>query len=343
MEGHSCLLQSYTFEIENPSLRLSTGTKSRIYKPILYSGVPHIVLNAKAKSMNIRSVLRWSKKIVKWLFIVFFALVCLLLIAIEAFDRYVSSESGAHWLYSEIPGFTPSVHYTTSGIRYLKLGDPEKPPLLLIHGAPGSIMDWTAFAKNAEIFDHFQLLIPDRPGYGGTKPRGPEPSITIQAKRLLEVLENEEEEAVVLGHSYGGPIAIVMAAINPEKVRCVIGAAGQYDPDNEVTFNISYWINFKLFKYLLPRMLWVSNVEKLTHPDALRAILPLYSEVKKPVYLLHGDIDTLVPYGNSTFLMKYLGEEGQLITLDGIEHPFHMQEPKMLVDYVIRINDGIAE
>ena len=232
-----------------------------------------------------------------------------------------------------------TVHHSKGGIRYLSIGDADKQPLMLIHGAPGGLFDWSIMSRRADLYEKYRLLIPERPGYGGTKPRGPERSIKVQAERLLEILEGESQKAVVMGHSYGGPIAVVMGALQPEKIEKVIGVSGQYDPDNEQTMKISYLLKGKLFKYLLPRMLWVSNVEKLTHPDAQREVVPLYSQVQVPVLLIHGDADTLVPYENSPYLMKFLGDQGKLITLSGYDHPLQMQTPDYLADVVIGVTD----
>jgi pimeloyl-ACP methyl ester carboxylesterase len=275
------------------------------------------------------------KKIFRWvIYIVLFLLVALL-VFVEVFDRYLATRQGARWLYSNVPADSVEVKFTGSGVRYLSIGESDKPPLLLIHGAPGSLFDWKSFSTREVLYDKYRLLIPERPGYGGTRPRGAEPSIEVQARRLLEVLEGETQPSVVMGHSYGGPIALVMAALQPERIATVVGVAGQYDPDNEITFKISYFINYQIFKFLLPRAIWVSNVEKLTHPEELRKIVPYYREVEACVLLIHGDSDSLVPYENSPYLMKYLDGEAELITLEGKDHPLHMQEVDYLVNFVM--------
>lgn len=279
-------------------------------------------------------ILAKSLKVLKWLGLIVLILFVALLLFIEFFYRHLSSEKGALWMYGKTPREV-FVHHTKGGIRYLSIGDPDKQPLLLIHGAPGGLFDWSMLSRRADLYDQYRLLIPERPGYGGTRPRGPEPSIKIQAERLLEVLADENQKAVVMGHSYGAPIAVVMGALQPEKIQKVIGVSGQYDPDNEITFKISYLFKANFFKYLMPRMLWVSNVEKLTHPEAQREVVPLYSQVHVPVLLIHGDADTLVPYENSPYLMQFLGVKGQLITLPGYDHPLQMQTPDYLVDVVM--------
>lgn len=279
-----------------------------------------------------------SLKVFKWIGIILLILIIALLLFIEFYYRHLSSEKGAFWLYDKTPKDV-TLHYTPSGIRYLSIGDADKQPLLLIHGAPGGLFDWSMMSKRADLYEKYRLLIPERPGYGGTQPKQAEPSIKKQAERLLEVLEGESQKAVLMGHSYGAPIAVIMGAIQPDKIEKVIGVSGQYDPDNEITFKISYLFKAKFFRYLMPRVLWVSNVEKLTHPAAQREIVPLYSQVQVPVLLIHGDADSLVPYENSPYLKQFLGEQGELITLPGYDHPLQMQTPDYLVDVVLGNTD----
>lgn len=282
-----------------------------------------------------KKVLSISFKIIKWIFYVAVILVVILLLAIEGFDRYLSTEKGALWLYKKMPFPPKEAKYTESGVRYFEMGDPSKPPLLFIHGAPGGIFDWMSMGKNEALYERYRILVVERPGYGGTKPRKAEPSVQKQAERILEVLDNETQPAVIFGHSYGGPIAVIMGAIAPEKIERIFGVSGQYNPDNEKVFSISYFINFKIFRYLIPRFIWSSNVEKMTHPDALREASTLYPQISVPVILVHGDEDTLVYYENSPYLMERMETDKELITLEGKDHPIHMQIPDELVDIIL--------
>ena len=284
-----------------------------------------------------KTILLRAKLVFRWILAIAFSLAVLLLLTVEVLDRYISTDKGAQWLFRNVEKKPFSIHRSAAGVRYLSIGDADKQPLLLIHGAPGSIFDWLSFAKRDRIYDQYRLLIVDRPGYGGSRPRRAEKSIEKQARHILEVLDGEERPAVVMGHSYGGPISVIMAAIEPQAIEKVIAVSGQYDPDNERVFQASYFVNFKIFRYLLPRMLWASNVEKLSHPDALRAILPLYGKIGVPVDVIHGDADTLVPYENSPFLMEKLknNSEARLIRLQGYDHPLQMQEVDYLVDFAL--------
>ena len=111
-------------------------------------------------------------KISRWVLISALAILILLLLAIEIFDRYISSESGTRWLYDDIPYEKITIKHTPSGIRFLEIGDLEKPALLLVHGAPGSCMDWKAFAKNPAVYQKYRLLIAEPPRLWGHTPQG---------------------------------------------------------------------------------------------------------------------------------------------------------------------------
>jgi len=103
-------------------------------------------------------------------------------------------------------------------------------PVLLVHGQPGLGTDWERVAER--LADH-RLLIVDRPGYG----RGGEETLGIagNADALADVLtERAAVPATVVGHSYGGGIAIMLAAHRPELVSglVLVGSIGRADSVN---------------------------------------------------------------------------------------------------------------
>ena len=266
------------------------------------------------------------KLVFKWVVLTFTVLVLLLLIFIELADRYLASGGGARWLYKTVPDDDIRLKHTPDGVRYLCIGDTSKMPLLLIHGAPGGFYDWLKLAKERSLYQRYYFLIPERAGYGGTRPRGAVTSIRQQAELLLPLLDHDfPQPAVIVGHSYGAPIAMAMGALAPERVAHIYGLSGAYDPEREVTFRISYWIDHAVFRYLLPRYLWVANEEKLHHPEALRQAKPLFQQVQVPVTLVHGSADSLVPFGNSQYLQELLPQSTRLIQLKGYDHPIHFQ------------------
>ena len=108
---------------------------------------------------NMLSRLRsFTKFLLKWFLITALSLLILLMLCIEGFDRYLATERGIRWMFSEVQAGHFDVRYTPEGLRYLSLGDTQKPALLMIHGAPGSAIDWLNFSSQSRIFKHYRLF-----------------------------------------------------------------------------------------------------------------------------------------------------------------------------------------
>lgn len=94
------------------------------------------------------------------------------------------------------------------------------PDLVLIHGAGGSTRDFT-FAFADLLSDRFRVLVFDRPGHGWTQQIDPaherawtsgSDSPRVQARHLAEAAAQlGAEKPLVLGHSYGGAVAMAWA------------------------------------------------------------------------------------------------------------------------------------
>jgi pimeloyl-ACP methyl ester carboxylesterase len=100
--------------------------------------------------------------------------------------------------------------------------------VLFIHGQPGSARDFDQVAPL--LADDHRLLMPDRPGYGASG--GPPLSMVENADALAGVLDDLETGGTTLvGHSYGGGIAILLAARRPELVSGLVlaGSVGGKD------------------------------------------------------------------------------------------------------------------
>ena len=93
------------------------------------------------------------------------------------------------------------------------------PPIVLLHGASGNLRDWTlgpaqAFAQNRTVIAF------DRPGHGlsGWPDQGGE-TLQVQATLMREAVAALGYERVTLvGHSYGGSVALAWAVDAPESV-----------------------------------------------------------------------------------------------------------------------------
>jgi len=91
--------------------------------------------------------------------------------------------------------------------------------VLLIHGLAGVNSDWSRVAS-ALMPDH-RLLVPDRPGYGrsGGRPMSMMDTADILADTLCR---HDAAPAIVVGHSYGGGVAVLLAAHHPSLVSGLV-------------------------------------------------------------------------------------------------------------------------
>lgn len=83
------------------------------------------------------------------------------------------------------------------------------PDLILIHGASGNARDFT-FRMVAALKDRYRVIAFDRPGLGWSDPWGPDAiSPTVQAAILQAAARDlGVTRPIVLGHSYGGAVAM---------------------------------------------------------------------------------------------------------------------------------------
>ena len=105
------------------------------------------------------------------------------------------------------------------------------PPVLLLHGQPGSKASWTPLI--GLLAPRFRVLAPDRPGYGDTE--GEAMDMAENADVVAEFLRSRDAApATVVGHSWSGGVAILLAHRHPETVRSLVlvGAVGTPDSVN---------------------------------------------------------------------------------------------------------------
>ena len=96
----------------------------------------------------------------------------------------------------------------------------EGDPVLLLHGQPGSGTDWLPLIRELRRRD-VPLLVPDRPGYGRTG--GAARGFFENADALVDMLDRlGVERVVVAGHSWGGGVAVALAARYPERVSRLV-------------------------------------------------------------------------------------------------------------------------
>ena len=208
-------------------------------------------------------------------------------------------------------------------------------PVVLIHGNPGSCQDWSRLY--VPISSRYRAIAFDRPGHGHSERPNHRPiTVEVQAEMLHETLmQLGIERPIVVGHSWGGSLALVYALKFPEEISgAVLLAPAAYESDDGVSFlsKLPGWpvigdvLNF-LFTPLLSAWLVRTDIAKAFAPDPvpkkyLRHVLAewtrpkkvkwysvddallneslpkfaeRYPEIRVPVAIVTGDADQIVP------------------------------------------------
>jgi pimeloyl-ACP methyl ester carboxylesterase len=211
----------------------------------------------------------------------------------------------------------------------------EGRPVVLIHGNPGSCQDWSRLY--VPISRRYRALAFDRPGHGHSERPNHRPiTVEVQAELLHAALaELEIERPIIVGHSWGGSLALVYALMFQSEVSgVVLLAPAAYESDDGVSFlsKLPGWpvigdvLNF-LFTPLLSAWLVRTDIAKAFAPDQvpekymrhvlaewtrpkkvkwysvddalLNESLPKfatrYAEIDVPMAIVAGDSDQIVP------------------------------------------------
>jgi len=91
--------------------------------------------------------------------------------------------------------------------------------LVLLHGQPGLGSDWRQVIEL--LPDGIRAVSPDRPGHGASRLAGG--GFDVSAGEVLRDLDARGvRRAVLVGHSYGGGVALTVAARAPERVEALV-------------------------------------------------------------------------------------------------------------------------
>lgn len=105
------------------------------------------------------------------------------------------------------------------GARIHYLDEGSGPPLVLIHGLGGQMHNFTHSLLDRLKHNH-RVIILDRPGCGySTRPRKASAALSVQAKTIAALIDELGlEQPLIVGHSLGGAIALMLALEHPEKI-----------------------------------------------------------------------------------------------------------------------------
>ncbi|MCL5967318.1 MAG: alpha/beta fold hydrolase [Firmicutes bacterium] len=106
-------------------------------------------------------------------------------------------------------------------LHYWSGGDPQNPPVVLLHGAG---TDHKSFSAQLPALGRdYRILAWDARGHGLSRPIGAGFSFDLLTDDLLAVMDREEvASATFIGHSMGGNLAQVVAVRQPDRVDALV-------------------------------------------------------------------------------------------------------------------------
>lgn len=135
--------------------------------------------------------------------------------------------AAVNWTWGRLPDEPPPAGRVEQ-VGEIRLHWVERPPepliegrhdtVLLLHGLPGTAAD---FARVTPLLPRMRTLALDRPGYGASD--GGAHGTGAQLAAIEELLDERGiERAIVVGHSYGGTLALAFAQRRPERVKGLV-------------------------------------------------------------------------------------------------------------------------
>lgn len=224
----------------------------------------------------------------------------------------------------------------------------KKPKIILLHG-------WAISAQNKTKWHAFRELLSKQ----GIESRFLElPGLSTPLSEpwglsdYVAWLERElsgEKEVILLGHSFGGQLAVRYTATHPKQIKklILIGSAGLRDKSLKARLKRGFFycvakVGKPFFSHPQIKKLFykvigehdyetASPVMKKTMStllaDEIRTDLKL---VACPVKLIWGSNDTSAPYKNTTFFLEHLSE-ATLCTIQNARHSPHYTHTKEVV------------
>ncbi len=267
-------------------------------------------------------------------------------------------------------------HVNVGGLRlsYLERGSEAKdqPSLVLLHGLMGCAETFLLLVDHLRPDLHIVAL--DLPGAGESERRADiDPRLASTAKYVERALvQLGLHWPMILGHSYGGAIALHLAARKRPAVRSLVLLAPAHPYFDESDPVIRFYLSKpgELFAYLmpwLPEWLQMIGLRRMAGPqlvDTPESLRPYRTNLRTPGTILHllrllrtwhkdmsglrralrrslqvpallfwGDCDRAVPIHSASRLCERL-PHARLVTLPGVGHRPAEEAPELVAGYL---------
>jgi pimeloyl-ACP methyl ester carboxylesterase len=271
--------------------------------------------------------------------------ITVLLCCTGCFRRWVMSDKQirAHYAGKAVKPVYFTVENDSVEVFCATTGSDTLPPLVLIHGAPGAWYGSRNMLDDSLLQKHYQIIAVDRPGYRKSKfkrNRRTQTSIEQQAIALHEVLRVNRsfKKGVVLGSSYGAPIAAAMAIRYPDEFRHLFMLAPAIDPEKEKFWWFHKYFRSGIFVRFLPKFIQTATAEKFAHASELYKLDSQWPKLRVPATVMQGGYDNIVDPANFDYAKRVLkGKPAEFVFFPTGRHLLRWQEADTIRSYLLKV------
>lgn len=220
--------------------------------------------------------------------------------------------------------------------------------LIILHGWQSSKEKWQKVKKGLEK-EELEVIVPDLPGFKKVNELKLPWNLDNYVNWFKDFCDGFSEPFFLLGHSFGGRIAIKFAVKYPEKLKglILVSAAGIRKGKpliskivplfKKFSFLPGYYFFRKLFyKFVLRKTdyLEAKGAMKETFKKVIAEDLTSYlSKIKIPTLILWGQKDKITPLSNAYLINKEIPVSTLEIILKA-GHEVNLTHPEELVKFI---------
>ena len=216
-----------------------------------------------------------TKRILASLGVVIALFITLLVVLNLTYMRELDIPSGLAGRHIEFDGFTLRVAESGTGDQ----------AVLLVHSSLGSLEDWETVVPLLD--KKYRVIAIDRPGHGYSADPPAPSSVALNARAVRGLITKLGlKEVVVVGHSYGGTVALKLAMEGLPALKGVVlvapGSSADFPPTMLDRLITAPWIGRGIVRVLLPVI-----GEASIRAGAMRSIHPNADAMPKNFFAEH--------------------------------------------------------
>lgn len=261
------------------------------------------------------------------------------------------------------------LHYVESGTG---------PAIVMVHGNPGHAADFEMGAIDA-LSGRYRVIAVDRPGHGDSDRAANADTVEEQAKILHDELTALSiKRPILVGHSWGGSLALAYALAYPEDLGGIVLVAPAAYPDKDDPFFLQLAgkvpfigeLGALLGRSILSRGMVKKDLARAFYPqpvpewyfktvwrswmgrkqlkayfadeaqlnDSLSKMTDHYAEIQVPTVIITGDSDQIVDAKRNARQLHKVMKRSRIIELPRTGHEIPQTRPESIARAVALLN-----